>query len=161
MPAKQKIKTNLWFNGNAEEAVALYTSIFKDSKVLSTSRYGEGGPLPKGTVMTIAFQLEGQEFIALNGGPGFKFTEAISLLVDCQSQQEVDELWNKLSAGGEEGPCGWLKDKFGLSWQIIPSVLVQRIQDPDPAKAQRVMNAMFQMKKIDIAAVERAYEGKA
>ncbi len=113
-----------------------YTSIFKGSKVLSTSRYGDGGPMPKGTVMTIAFELEGQEFIALNGGPAFKFNEAISLLVDCDSQKEVDELWSRLSAGGEEGPCGWVKDKFGLSWQIIPSVLVKLIQDPDPAKAQ-------------------------
>jgi predicted 3-demethylubiquinone-9 3-methyltransferase (glyoxalase superfamily) len=158
MAAKQKIKTNLWFDGNAEAAVTHYTSIFKGSKVLSTSRYGDGGPMPKGTVMTIAFELEGQEFIALNGGPAFKFNEAISLLVDCDSQKEVDELWSRLSAGGEEGPCGWLKDKFGLSWQIIPSVLVKLIQDPDPAKAQRVMYAMFQRKKIDIAALQRAYD---
>jgi predicted 3-demethylubiquinone-9 3-methyltransferase (glyoxalase superfamily) len=160
MPVKQKIKTNLWFDGNAEEAATYYTSIFKDSKILSLSRYGEAGPGAKGSVMTVAFQLEGQEFIALNGGPHFKFTEAISLLVDCETQQEVDGLWSKLSAGGEEGPCGWLKDKFGLSWQIIPSVLVKLLQDEDPQKAKRVMDAMLQMKKIDIARLERAYNNK-
>ena len=157
MPGKQKITTFLWFNGNAEEAANHYVSIFKDSKILSVARYGDAGPGPKGSVMTVQFQLEGQEFIALNGGPQFKFTEAISLLVNCDTQKEVDELWSKLSAGGEEGPCGWLKDKFGLSWQIVPSRLGKMIQDKDAKKAKRVMEAMLQMKKMDIARLEQAY----
>jgi predicted 3-demethylubiquinone-9 3-methyltransferase (glyoxalase superfamily) len=157
MSGEQKIKTFLWFNGNAEEAVNHYISIFKNSKILSTSRYGEAGPGPKGTVMVMTFQLEGQQFIALNGGPQYKFTEAISLLVDCDTQKEVDALWSKLSAGGEEGPCGWLKDKFGLSWQIVPSTLGKLLQDKDPQKSKRVMEAMLQMKKLDIARLERAY----
>jgi len=157
MSGKQKITTFLWFDGNAEEAANHYTSIFKNSKILSVARYGEAGPLPKGTVMTVTFQLEGQEFIALNGGPHFKFTEAISLLVNCDTQKEVDELWSKLSAGGEEGQCGWLKDKFGLSWQIIPSALFKVLQDQVPEKSKRVMEAMLQMKKIDIARLEQAY----
>src|SRR6266568_8455331 len=152
MPGKQKITTFLWFDGNAEEAVNHYISIFKSSKILNVARYGEAGPGPKGSVMTVQFQLEGQEFIALNGGPQFKFTEAISLLVNCDTQAEVDELWSKLSAGGEEGPCGWLKDKFGLSWQIVPTVLVELLTDPDREKSQRVMAAMLKMKKIDIDA---------
>ncbi len=121
------------------------------------ARYGEAGPGPKGSVMTVQFQLDGQEFIALNGGPQFKFTEAISLLVNCDTQAEVDELWSKLSAGGEEGPCGWLKDKFGLSWQIVPSTLGKMMQDKDPKKSKRVMEAMLQMKKMDIARLEHAY----
>src|SRR5438445_1237131 len=157
MPGKQKITTFLWFNGNAEEAANHYVSIFKGSKILSVARYGDAGPGPKGSVMTVQFQLEGQEFIALNGGPQFKFTEAISLLVNCDTQREVDELWSKLSAGGEEGPCGWLKDKFGLSWQIVPSRLGKMIQDKDAKKAKRVMEAMLQMKKMDIARLEQAY----
>lgn len=157
MSGKQKITTFLWFDNNAEEAANHYTSIFKNSKILSAARYGEAGPGPKGTVMTIAFQLEGQQFVALNGGPQFKFTEAISLVVNCDTQKEVDELWSQLTAGGEEGPCGWLKDKFGLSWQIVPSILTKMVQDPDPEKSKRVMEAMFQMKKIDIARLERAY----
>ncbi len=157
MSGKQKITTFLWFDGNAEEAANHYTSIFRNSKILNVTRYGDAGPLPKGTVMTVTFQLEGQEFIALNGGPHFKFTEAISLLVNCDTQKEVDELWSKLSAGGEEGQCGWLKDKFGLSWQIIPSALFKLLQDQVPAKSKRVMEAMFQMKKIDIARLEQAY----
>jgi predicted 3-demethylubiquinone-9 3-methyltransferase (glyoxalase superfamily) len=156
MSGKQKITTFLWFDGNAEEAANHYTSIFKNSKILNVTRYGDAGPLPKGTVMTVTLQLEGQEFIALNGGPHFKFTEAISLLVNCDTQKEVDELWSKLSAGGEEGQCGWLKDKFGLSWQIVPSALPKLLQDKDPAKAKSVMEAMMQMKKIDIARLERA-----
>ena len=160
MPGKQKITTFLWFNGNAEEAANHYVSIFKDSKILSVARYGDAGPGPKGSVMTVQFQLEGQEFIALNGGPQFKFTEAISLLVNCDTQKEVDELWSKLSAGGEEGPCGWLKDKFGLSWQIVPSRLGKMIQDKDAKKAKRVMEAMLQMKKMDIARLEQAYGGR-
>src|SRR5262245_61568923 len=154
----QKITTFLWFDNQAEEAINFYTSIFKNSKLISVSRYGDAGPGPKGTVMSATFQLEGQEFMALNGGPLYKFTEAISLYVDCKSQDEVDTLWKKLTDGGEEGPCGWLKDKFGLSWQIIPSILGELLSDPDPAKSQRVMQAMLQMKKIDIAKLKQAYE---
>ena len=157
MSAKQKITTYLWFDKHAEEAANHYTSIFKNSRVLSVTRYGDAGPGPKGSAMTVTFQLEGQEFIALNGGPHFKFTEAISLLVDCDTQKEVDELWSKLSAGGAEGQCGWLKDKFGLSWQIIPSALFRLLQDPAPEKSKRVMEVMLQMKKIDIAGLEQAY----
>ena len=157
MSAKQKITTFLWFDKEAEEAAKHYTSIFKNSKILNVARYGDAGPGPKGTAMTVNFQLEGQEFIALNGGPHFKFTEAISLLVNCETQKQVDELWTRLSAGGEESQCGWLKDKFGLSWQIIPTALFRLMQDPDPAKSKRVMEAMLQMKKIDIAGLERAY----
>lgn len=161
MATKQKIKTFLWFDANAEEAANLYVSIFKNSKISSVARYGDAGPGPKGSAMTVSFQLEGQEFIGLNGGPHFKFTEAISLLVDCDSQKEVDELWSKLTAGGgAESQCGWLKDKFGLSWQIIPSALFKLLQDPDPEKSKRVMEAMMQMKKIDIARLEQAYNEK-
>jgi predicted 3-demethylubiquinone-9 3-methyltransferase (glyoxalase superfamily) len=161
MSAKQKIKTFLWFDANAEEAANFYVSTFKDSKILSVARYGDAGPGPKGSAMTVNFQIEGQEFVALNGGPHFKFTEAISLLVDCDSQAEVDALWSKLtSGGGAESQCGWLKDKFGLSWQIIPSVLFELMGDADPVKSGRVMQSMLQMKKIDIAALERAHEGK-
>jgi predicted 3-demethylubiquinone-9 3-methyltransferase (glyoxalase superfamily) len=154
----QKITTYLWFDDNAEEAINLYTSIFKNAKILSATRYpGENGT--SGKLMSATFQLEGQEFIALNGGPQFQFNEAISLLVSCQSQEEVDELWNKLTAdGGEEGNCGWLKDKFGVSWQIIPTTLGELLSDPDPAKAQRVAQAMFQMHKIDVAKLKEAAE---
>ena len=154
----QKITPFLWFDNNAEEAVNLYLSIFKNSKTTKVARYGDAGPGPKGSVMTIAFQLEGQDFIALNGGPIFKFTEAISLSVDCKTQQEVDELWEKLSAGGQPGQCGWLKDKFGLSWQIVPSALVEMLQDKDAEKSKRVMQAMMQMNKLDIAGLNRAHE---
>lgn len=153
----QKITTFLWFDANAEEAANDYTSIFKNSKILSVSRYGDAGPGPKGQAMTVSFQLEGQEFIALNGGPQFKFTEAISLLVNCESQQEIDELWRKLSAGGEESQCGWLKDKYGLSWQIVPTALFRMLQDRDPEKSRRVMEAMLQMRKIDLPRLEAAY----
>jgi predicted 3-demethylubiquinone-9 3-methyltransferase (glyoxalase superfamily) len=147
----QKITTFLWFNDNAEAAMNLYVSIFKNSKILQVNRYPEGG------VMTATFQLEGQEFMALNGGPHFTFNEAISLFVSCETQAEVDELWAKLTAdGGEESQCGWLKDKFGLSWQIIPTALGELLGDPDPAKAQRAMQAMLQMKKIDIQALKNA-----
>ena len=157
----QKIKTYLWFDHEAEEAATLYTSLFKNSKILNVARYGEAGPGPSGTAMTVNFQLEGQEFIALNGGPVYKFTEAISLLVDCETQDEVDRLWSKLIAdGGEESMCGWLKDKFGLSWQIIPVALFRLMSDPDPDKSKRVMEAMLQMRKIDIAGLERAHAGK-
>ncbi|HEX2905871.1 MAG TPA: VOC family protein [Phototrophicaceae bacterium] len=156
----QKITPYLWFNDKAEAAINFYVSIFKNSKIINVSRYGDGGPGPSGTVMSATFQLEGQQFMALNGGPEFKFTEAISLLVDCETQAEVDTLWTKLSAGGEEQMCGWLKDQFGLSWQIIPRALGELMSDPDPVKAQRVMQAMLQMKKIDIAALQRAYDSQ-
>jgi predicted 3-demethylubiquinone-9 3-methyltransferase (glyoxalase superfamily) len=154
----QKITPFLWFDGNAEEAMKFYVSIFKNSKILSVARYGEGGPGPAGSVMTGTFQLDGQELIALNGGPHFKFTEAISLFVNCETQEEVDELWEKLSAGGQKSRCGWLKDKFGLSWQIIPKALGMMLQDKDPEKSKRVMNAMLQMDKIDIKGLKQAYE---
>lgn len=154
----QRITTFLTFNNQAEEAVNLYVSLFPNSKILNISRYGEGAPVPAGTVMSASFQLEGQEFMALNGGPHFTFADGISLFVSCQTQAEVDELWEKLSAGGEKGPCGWLKDKFGVSWQIIPTALGELLGDKDPKKAQNVMQAMFQMTKIDIAALRQAYE---
>ena len=157
----QKITTFLWFDDDAEEAMKFYTSIFKNSKILSTSLYPEGSPGKAGTVMTGTFQLEGQEFMALNAGPEFKFTEAISLFVNCETQQEVDDLWAKLTAdGGEESQCGWLKDKFGLSWQIIPKQLGEMLGDKDPAKAKRALDAMLQMRKIDIKAIERARDGR-
>jgi len=152
----QKITPFLWFDGKAEEAMNFYISVFKNSKVLSVSRYGDVGPGPKGTVMTPKFELNGQEFIALNGGPQFTFTEAISFVVSCETQQEVDELWEKLSQGGQKSRCGWLKDKYGLSWQIIPTVLVELLQDKDPAKSSRVMQAMLQMGKINIETLRRA-----
>jgi predicted 3-demethylubiquinone-9 3-methyltransferase (glyoxalase superfamily) len=160
MAAKQKITTFLWFDSNAEEAMNHYVSIFKNSKIVNLTRYGEAGPGPAGKVMVGTFQIEGQEFAALNGGPQFKFTEAISLVVNCESQEEVDDLWAKLSAGGAPGQCGWLKDKFGLSWQIVPRVLVELIQDPDPEKSKRVMQAMMQMTKIDIAGLQRAHRAR-
>ena len=156
----QKITPFLWFNDKAEEAMKFYVSIFKNSKVGRVSRYGEAGPGPKGTVMSATFVLEGQEFFALNGGPQFPFTEAISLFVDCKTQKEVDELWEKLSEGGEKGQCGWLKDKYGLSWQIVPSALGEMLGDPDPAKASRVMQAMMKMKKIDIEALRQARDNR-
>ena len=152
-----KITPFLWFNDNAEEAINFYISLFKDSKITNISRYGESSPLPAGTIMTASFQLDGQEFTALNGGPYFKFNEAVSFVVDCETQEEVDYFWNNLSAGGEEGQCGWLKDKFGLSWQIVPRALGVLAGDPDPAKAQRVIKAMLQMKKLDVALLQRAY----
>ena len=155
----QKITPFLWFNDNAEEAMNFYTSIFRNSKVLSVTRYGDAGPGPKGTVMTASFQLEGQAFTALNGGPQFTFTEAISFVVNCETQQEVDEFWEKLSAGGERHQCGWLKDKFGVSWQIVPAALMQLLQEKDPAKSQRVMKALMQMTKIDIGRLQQAAEG--
>ena len=160
MASRQKIKTFLWFDKDAEEAAKFYTSIFKNSRITAVARYGDAGPGPKGSAMTVAFELEGQEFLALNGGPQFKFTEAISLLVTCDSQQEIDELWSKLTAGGQESQCGWLKDRYGLSWQIVPSALPQLLQDPDPAKSARVMQAMLQMKKMDLARLERAHRGQ-
>ena len=154
-----KITPFLWFDTQAEDAAKLYVSVFKNSKIVNVARYGAAGPGPAGSVMTVEFELDGNRFIALNAGPRFKFTEAISFVVDCKTQQEVDHYWSKLSAGGREDACGWLKDKFGLSWQITPSSLGPMMSDPDPAKAKRVMEAMLQMKKIDIAALERARAG--
>lgn len=156
----QKITPCLWFDYNAEEAVNHYCAIFKNSKIGKVLRCGESGPGPKGSVLTIAFELEGQEFIALNGGPIFKFNEAISLSVDCKTQTEVDELWERLSDGGQKSQCGWLKDKFGLSWQVVPSALVEMLQDKDATKSARVMAAMMQMNKIDIETLKRAFKGE-
>ena len=156
----QKITPFLWFDGQAEEAMKFYTSIFKNSKVGRVSRYGAAGPGPKGTVMSATFKLDGQEFMALNGGPLFKFSPAISFYVNCKTQKEVDQLWAKLSAGGKTERCGWLTDKFGLSWQIIPSVLGKLLHDKDPEKSQRVMKAMLQMGKLDIQGLKRAHSGK-
>ena len=152
----QKIMPCLWFDDRIEDAVNFYTSVFPDAKVESLSRYGDAGPLPKGKVMVAIFTLAGQQFMALNGGPQFKFTEAVSFYVKCADQKEVDHYWNKLTAGGAESQCGWLKDKFGLSWQIIPDALTRYLSDKDAAKASRVMQAMLKMQKIDIAALDRA-----
>jgi predicted 3-demethylubiquinone-9 3-methyltransferase (glyoxalase superfamily) len=158
----QRISPFLWFDDKAEEAAKFYTSIFKNSKIINVARYGDAGAQvsgrPKGSVMTVAFQLDGQEFIALNGGPQFKFTEAVSFVVNCQTQEELDEYWKKLSDGGQEVQCGWLKDKYGLSWQLVPTVLEQLMSDPDPKKTERVMRAMLQMKKLDIKGLKQAYE---
>ncbi len=153
----QKIKPFLWFDNQAEEAANFYVSVFKNSEVLDVSRYGEGGPGEPGSAMVVSFRLDGQEFAGLNGGPEFKFSEAISFSIDCGDQEEVDYYWNKLSEGGEEGPCGWLKDKYGLSWQVTPRVLIELLQDEDREKANRVMQAMLQMGKIDIAKLQEAY----
>ena len=159
--AGQKITPCLWFDDQAEAAANLYISLFKNSRILNITRYGEAGPGPKGSVVTVVFELSGQKFIALNGGPYFKFTEAVSFSIDCKTQEEVDWFWEKLiSEGGEESQCGWLKDKFGLSWQVIPTVLGEMLSDPDPQKAERATEAMLKMRKIDIAALERAYEGE-
>ena len=152
----QKITPCLWFDTEGEDAAKLYTSVIPNSKITDISRYGSAGPRPQGTVMTVEFELDGQKFVALNGGPNFTFNEAVSFQVSCESQEEVDTYWSKLSEGGEEGPCGWLKDRFGLSWQIIPKRLPELLGDPDREKSQRVMAAMLEMKKIDVAALERA-----
>lgn len=158
----QKIRTFLWYDNQAEEAAKFYCSLFKNSVVNKVTRYPEGGPAPSGTAMTVEFQLAGVQFIALNGGPHFKFTEAISLSVDCDNQTEVDELWSKLTAnGGQTSQCGWLKDKYGLSWQIVPRALVELLSGPDAAKSGRVMNAMMRMVKIDIATLQKAADAKA
>ena len=154
----QKITPFLWFDTQAEEAATFYASIFPKSKILNVARYGEAGPGPKGSVMTVEFELDGQRMIALNGGPHFKFTEAISLSVSCKDQKEVDHYWGKLSQGGQEAPCGWLKDKYGLSWQVNPIILGKMLSDKDAKKARRVMEAMLKMKKIDIAALKAAAE---
>jgi predicted 3-demethylubiquinone-9 3-methyltransferase (glyoxalase superfamily) len=156
----QKIVPFLWFDNQAEEAAEFYVSLFKNSKIGAVSRYGEAGPGPRGTAMSVSFQLNGQDFYALNGGPVFKFTEAISLYINCETQQEVDELWEKLSAGGAKSQCGWLKDRYGLSWQVIPTALGKLLGDKDPAKAKRVMEAMLKMTKIEIKKLEQAHEGR-
>ena len=154
----QKITPFLWFDNQAEEAMKFYVSIFKNSKVVAVTRYGETGPGPKGSVMTAKFELNGQEFVALNGGPHFKFTEAVSFVVNCDDQAEIDEYWEKLSAGGQKSRCGWLKDKFGLSWQVVPAILPELIDDKDPAKADRVMQAIMRMDKLDIKTLQEASE---
>jgi len=157
----QKITPYLWFDGEAETAANHYVSIFKNSRIIDITRYGEGGPGPAGTVMLVTFELEGQRFAGLNGGPEFTFNEAISFHVDCKTQDEVDDLWERLSEGGEKGPCGWLKDKFGVSWQIVPSILGELLGDPDPEKSRRAMTAMLGMGKLDIKALQDAHAGRA
>jgi predicted 3-demethylubiquinone-9 3-methyltransferase (glyoxalase superfamily) len=157
--AMPKITTFLACDDRAEEAVAFYVSVFKNSRIRRVTRYGEAGPRPAGSVMTLEFEFDGQEFMALNGGPHFKFTDGMSLSVDCKTQEEVDTYWEKLSEGGEPGPCGWLKDRFGLHWRINPAILGEMLSDPDPKKSKRVMQAMLRMKKISIEGLKRAYEG--
>jgi len=156
----QKITPFLWFDNQAEEAMNFYVAIFKNSKILSVNHYGDGAPAPKGTVMTANFELDGQTFTALNGGPMFRFSPAISFVVHCETQKEVDEYWAKLSDGGKENQCAWLEDKFGVSWQIVPNILIELLSDPDPIKSGRVMQAMLQMNKIDIEKLKQAYEGR-
>ena len=157
----QKITPFLWYDDKAEEAANFYVSIFKNSKVLSLVRYGDAGPGPKGSVMTVEFELQGQKFVGLNGGPLFKFTEAVSFAINCESQEEVDYFWQKLTAeGGAESQCGWLKDRYGLSWQVVPTAVIAMLKDKDSAKSQRVMQAVMQMKKIDIPILKQAYEGE-
>jgi predicted 3-demethylubiquinone-9 3-methyltransferase (glyoxalase superfamily) len=146
----------LWFDTEGEEAASFYTSVFPNSRIVDVTRYGAAGPRPEGTVMTVSFELDGRKFVALNGGPNYTFSEAISFQVSCQEQEEVDALWSKLSEGGEEGPCGWLKDRYGVSWQIVPTALPELLADPDPERSQRVMRAMLEMKKIEIDALEKA-----
>ena len=160
MATQAKITPCLWFDGNAEEAVRFYTSVFKNSRTVKTSYWGDTGPGPKGSVLTIIFELEGQEFMALNGGPQFKFNEAISLMVNCDTQAEVDGLWAKLGAGGKEVECGWIKDRYGLAWQIVPRILGRMIADKDTTKADRVLKAMMGMVKLDIDQLQRAYDGR-
>jgi len=157
-PAPQRITTALWFESQAEEAVRFYSTIFKDSKVLSESRWGEGAPFPKGTLMSARLQLAGQEFVVINGSPKIPFTDATSLMISCQTQEEIDMYWEKLGAGGAPGRCGWLKDKFGVSWQVVPSTLEKLLGDPDPAAARRVGEAMMKMDKLDIATLQRAHD---
>ena len=157
----QKITPFLWFDGKPEAAAKFYTTVFQNSKIGSISRYGDGGPGPKGAVMSVTFQLDGQEFIGLNGGPQFTFSPAISFSVNCETQEELDEIWEKLCAGGTKNRCGWLQDKFGVSWQVIPTALGQLMNDPDPQKSGRVMKAMLQMEKIDISGLQQAYENKS
>jgi len=152
----QKVTPFLWFDDQAQEAAEFYVSVFPSSRVLQVTHYGSAGPRPEGMVMTVSFELDGTEFVALNGGPQFTFTEAVSFSVDCEDQAEVDRYWTALSAGGEQGPCGWLRDRYGLSWQIVPRALTELLSDPDRAKSQRVMAAMLEMGKIDVAELERA-----
>jgi predicted 3-demethylubiquinone-9 3-methyltransferase (glyoxalase superfamily) len=154
----QKITPCLWFDDQAEEAARFYASIFPNSRINKVAHYGEGGPRPKGSVLTVLFELDGQEFLALNGGPIFKFTEAISLMVNCETQDELDCMWDKLCEGGQESQCGWLKDRYGLSWQIIPTILSKLMTDPDPGRSQRVFQALMKMKKLDIDELKRAYD---
>jgi predicted 3-demethylubiquinone-9 3-methyltransferase (glyoxalase superfamily) len=154
----QRITPCLWFDTEGEEAASFYTSVFKNSRIVDITHYGDAGPRPAGTVMTVTFELDGQEFVALNGGPEFKFNEAISFQVSCETQEEVDEFWNRLTEGGEPGPCGWLKDKYGVSWQVVPAALSELLSDPDPERSQRAMKAMLGMSKIDIAALQQAAE---
>lgn len=157
----QKITPFLWFDGKAEAAAAFYISVFKNAKIVEIRRFGDAGPAPKGSVMTVTFEIEGQQFVALNGGPQYKFTPATSWLVSCETQAEVDALWAKLTAdGGAPVRCGWLTDKYGVSWQIVPKILGELLQDPDPARSSRVMAAMLGMIKLDIAALQRAYDGR-
>lgn len=157
----QKITPFLWFDTQAEEAATFYISVFRNSKLGSIARYGDAGPGPKGSVMTVSFFIEGQEFVALNGGPMFQFSPAISFVVNCESQEEVDHLWEELSAGGRKQQCGWLQDRYGVSWQIVPIILIQLMEDKDPAKADRVMKAMLKMEKLDIRGLETAYKGRS
>jgi predicted 3-demethylubiquinone-9 3-methyltransferase (glyoxalase superfamily) len=154
-----KITPNLWFDTEGEEAASFYTSVFKNSRIVNVAYYTEAGPRPAGTVMTVEFELDGQRFVAINGGPEFTFSEAISLQIDCADQEEVDYYWEKLSEGGEEGPCGWLKDRYGLSWQVVPTGMDEIFSDPDPERARRAMEAMFQMRKLDIATLRAAADG--
>jgi predicted 3-demethylubiquinone-9 3-methyltransferase (glyoxalase superfamily) len=156
----RKIRPCLWFDGNAEEAMRFYTSVFKNSKVGNVMRYGEAGPGPKGSVMAVTFELDGQEFMGLNGGPHYKFSPAVSFFITCKTQEEVDYFWDKLSQGGQTQPCGWLQDRFGLSWQVVPSALGEMLEDKDAEKSQRVMKAMLQMRKLDIARLRQAYDGR-
>jgi predicted 3-demethylubiquinone-9 3-methyltransferase (glyoxalase superfamily) len=156
---QQKIVPNLWFDTEAEEAARFYASIFKDSRIVNVAHYTEAGPREAGTVMTVEFELDGQRFVGINGGPEFKFDEAVSFQVTCESQEEVDYYWNALGEGGEEGPCGWLKDRFGLSWQVVPSGMEELFADPDPKRAERAMRAMLGMRKLDLAALRAAADG--
>ena len=157
---QQKIVPNLWFDTEAEEAARFYTSVFKNSGIVNVTHYTEAGPRPAGMVMTVEFELEGQRFVGINGGPEFTFDEAVSFQVTCESQEEVDYFWERLSEGGSEGPCGWLKDRFGLSWQVVPAGMEELFSDPDPTRAQRAMQAMLSMGKLDIAALQRAADGE-
>ena len=157
----QKIIPNLWFDTEAEEAAAFYVSVFANSRIVNIARYTEAGPRPAGTVMTVEFELDGQRFVGINGGPEFKFSEAISLMIECDAQDEIDFFWERLSEGGEEGPCGWLKDRYGLSWQVVPTGMDELFADPDQERARRAMEAMFGMRKLDIAELQRAADGVA
>ena len=156
---QQKIIPNLWFYTEAEEAAGFYTSVFKNSRIVNVAHYTEAGPRPAGTAMTVEFELDGQRFVGINGGPQFTFDEAVSFQITCEDQDEVDYYWERLSEGGEEGPCGWLKDRYGLSWQVVPTGMEELFADPDPTRAERAMKAMLQMRKLDIAELRRAADG--